>query len=263
MIGIKKKIFKKKNAKRLSRRVLIRRRNFALAFLLIGFFLYIFGKTALEKSSFFHIKELKVSGSLEKIAEEDLKLLSGIKQGDNIFSVDIKDVKAKLKALKDLKEVSVRRSLPSTIILEVKEYKPSFVLNTGRFYYVDQEGDVYKDISNTKDSKDFPFLSGLDEKFFTEDREAALKVIQEALSLKKAYHKFSLHEQLAISELNYDRNNGFTLYPEKKKYSIKVGSDQFEEKFKNLLQALDQLNHSKSKISTIDLNYSGKILVKI
>jgi len=66
-----------------------------------------------------------------------------------------------------------------------------------------------------------------------------------------------------LSEIHYEKNIGFTLYPEKKKYSIKVGLKDFSEKIKKFQEIWDKVQKSNARISSIDLNYPGKVLMTL
>ncbi len=87
--------------------------------------------------------------------------------------------------------------------------------------------------------------------------------LKAAGDLKRAYQQSPLFDSLGLSELNFDKNLGFTLYPEKKKYSLKVGLGDFPQKISKLKDHWEQIDQSKAGISSIDLNYPGKILMTL
>ncbi|MBI2337443.1 MAG: FtsQ-type POTRA domain-containing protein [Deltaproteobacteria bacterium] len=253
---MKKIFFKKRNRKRIRRK---QRYRFVYKFILLILSLsslWVGAAYFAKRSQFFALSEVKIQGTFYKLDPEKVKQVAGLTLGVNLFQINLDELKSKVLQLGDIKSVFVNRKLPTHLVIYVEEYRPIFILRSNdAYFYVDQGGAVFKEITQTQDSRDFPYLTGMS----TVDAQA----IQLALNLRESYQKKGLDNALPISELNFDKNNGFTLYPEKKKYSIKIGSDHFDDKFQKLFLALDQINHSDGSISSVDLNYLGKILVKL
>ncbi len=260
----KTRLFRKKNR----RRIFVERRNkFVLQMLLVtvvGLALLWGGAKLVGKMQFFALKEIKIEGRLHKINQEKILEQLQVAVGSNLFKIDLNQLHQRLSQLKDVKSIQVVRKWPATLLVQVTEYIPSFVLQEGeRYFYVDESGVVFKDITTTQDSKDFPFLTGIVSASDLEHEELRQKTIAKAVELNKEYTSLGLDKMIPISELNFDKNIGFTLYPEKKKYSIKIGQDGFKEKLSKLNNFVSHMSEDESKINSIDLNYSGKVLVKI
>lgn len=257
-------LFRKKNRRRI---FVERRKKFVLQMLLltgIGVVLFWGGGKLASNMQFFALKEIKIEGQLHHINQEKILEQLQIATGSNLFNIDINQLHQRLSHLKDVKSIQVVRKWPSTLLVHVTEYLPSFVLQEGdKYFYVDDAGIIFKDITATKDSKDFPFLTGMELTNAIDHEALRQKIIAKAVELHKEYTSIGLDKMIPISELNFDKNIGFTLYPEKKKYSIKIGQDGFKEKLSKLNDFVSHMSEDESKINSIDLNYSGKVLVKI
>ncbi len=256
-------LLRKKNIKRESRRRRMRilSRFFLVLALTSGVGLG--GREALRRLEFFSLKRILVVGKPQTLSEAEILQRSGVKVGANLFKIPIKEIQIKLKEHPFFKSVVVQRHLPNTLVIEVKEYFPEFILNTGRLYYVDAEGEIFKDITNTEDKRDYPVLSGITEALLLTQALKIKEAISQAVQLKNVYKQSSYYSQFGLSEIVFEKNIGFTLYPEKKKYSIKFGEKDFSDKVKKLEEFWTRMENSQTKISSIDLNYPGKILMTL
>lgn len=221
------------------------------------------GRYSLRHLDIFTLKHIEVLGNPRTLQKEQIVQKADLQLGVNLFAVNLAEVQSRLLQHDFFKVVSISRRLPTTLIIKINEYYPEFILNTGRFYYVDEGGDIFKDITETKDRRDLEVLSGFSEDMILADPIEVKKMIEAAVQLKKQYLQSSFAQNFGLSEVVYEKNFGFILYPEKKKYSIKVGLKDFSEKLKKLDQAWGKIESSKVQLSSIDLNYPGKILLTL
>ncbi len=108
-------------------------------------------------SPLFNIKSIKVVGN-SILQSEEIISLSGISLEENIFKV------RKLKTIDNIKQnayindVAIHKKLPNTIEIQVKERRPSFMLEYGNGYvYLNNQGYMLE-ISSIK--KEIPILLG-------------------------------------------------------------------------------------------------------
>ncbi len=84
---------------------------------------------------FFKIKTVQIEGS-GRYTEDVILQSLGVKKGNNLYSFDVEEKEKELvHKLPYINGVIIERKLPSTIIVHIKECKPSM--------YVDLEGDKY------------------------------------------------------------------------------------------------------------------------
>ena len=107
----------------------------------------------------FNIKSIEISGN-ENLSKEQIESMLNTKVGNNIFAFN------KTKALKNIKsnnyveEVSIHRKLPSTITVNIKEYKlRAYVPYMGSYLYIDEYGRVLE--INSQMSSALPVVYGL------------------------------------------------------------------------------------------------------
>lgn len=209
------------------------------------------------------LKKIEVLGNPKSLEPEAVIRLAGVEKGVNLFKIDLQEVQGRLKKHEFFKNTFVHRRLPGTLVIEVEEYLPEFILHTGRMYYIDSEGVIFKDITESDAPRDFPILTGVTEEFILRNPAKVREVMKDAVRLKAAYYKSEFYSRFGLSEVHFEKNIGFTLYPELKKYSIKFGTDDFPGKVEKLGEVWTQLENSKVKVSSIDLNYPGKVLMTL
>ncbi len=256
-------LLRKKNVKKESRQ----RRLKLLAKVCVGLGLVaglIYGGgRLLSRLDFFALEKIVITGSPKSLSEAEIIQRSGVQLGTNLFKIKMQEVQFRLQQHPYFKFVSVQRQIPHTLVFEIREHLPEFVLNTGRFYYVDHDGEIFKDITDTEDSRDLPVLSGFTDESILIDPQGSRQAMRAAADLAKAFKEAPFADELGLSEIHYEKNIGFTLYPEKKKYSIKVGLKDFPEKIRKFQEIWDKVQKSSARISSIDLNYPGKVLMTL
>jgi cell division protein FtsQ len=218
---------------------------------------------ALTHWDFFSLKKIEIQGGPKTISEAEILKLAQVPPGENLFAIDLAAIHQRLQSYEFFKKISVQRSLPHTLVIQVGEYQPQFLLYTSRFYYVDGDGEIFKDITDSKESRDFPILTGLSEEDLLQRPLWVREVLSQAVGLKTQYFASNFASRFGLSEIHYQKNIGFTLYPEKQKYSIKFGIKDFGEKIQKLTQVLEKLDQAEVQFSSIDLNYPGKVLMTL
>ncbi|RDV82907.1 cell division protein FtsQ/DivIB [Ammonifex thiophilus] len=114
----------------------------------------------LLSSSLFSIKEVRVAGNKNVTAKEILEAAQ-LRQGENIFKVNLGEVARRVAALPQIAEARVKRLLPHTVLIEVKEREPvALVPGKDGFYGVDLTGHC---LGRYSVNLPFPVLTGVGE----------------------------------------------------------------------------------------------------
>ena len=106
-------------------------------------------------SPIFNIKEINVLNN-EQVSKESVIGILNINNNTNIFKENNKSIREKLKdnPYIDTEKTTIRRILPSTLIIKIVERKIEFVLEFGSAYgYIDKEGNILEISSNLLDGK--------------------------------------------------------------------------------------------------------------
>ncbi len=88
----------------------------------------------------FHIDNIEISGN-SRIARAEVLIESGIRKGKNIFAVNKGKAKEKIMGLGYIENVKIKRKLPDTVVIEVKEGTVAAYLDFGDVYAgINKEG---------------------------------------------------------------------------------------------------------------------------
>lgn len=100
------------------------------------------------KLTYFNIKTIQVTNNFNLTANEVIKT-SGIFKDNNIFYVSFKKSKENLLSNPYILDVNLKRKLPSTIIIDIKERNAVFYINVdNKLYVIDKDGVVLEEKSS-------------------------------------------------------------------------------------------------------------------
>ncbi len=215
---------------------------------------------SLFKATPFPVQKVEVHGT-QRLSQDEIVTLSGVTSGQNLLALRLKTVGQQVSLNPWVASVRVQRFFPGTIAISIKERQPVAVINMGLLYYLDQGGEPFKPLSHG-DSLDYPVVSGISEDDLNADpatTKDALKTVCDLLAALKQHGSFILAD---VSEIHYDRLQGFTLYTTAGALPIKIGADDFDKKLQRFARIYQNLMTQRSELQYIDLDYSDRIVVK-
>lgn len=110
-------------------------------------------------SPLFNVKTILVEGN-KRISTEQIISLSKISIDTNTFKISNNTVTKQIKDNVYIEEVEIRRELPSTIILNVKEREPAYLIEYANGYVcVDKKGNI---LSISEEKQELPILQGIE-----------------------------------------------------------------------------------------------------
>jgi cell division protein FtsQ len=130
-----------------------------------GYFLYV-GLNRFTESSFFTITRVAVLGN-QVIDQQKVVDSSAVREGQNIFSLNLADIRDKVKLDPYVSDASVRRELPGTVVIEVTERNPIGVLSVGGTGYLVSDDGVVLEKMGLEDDFDFPLLMATPDNTFS------------------------------------------------------------------------------------------------
>lgn len=170
----------------------------------------------------FNIVNIQVEGN-EKISNEAIVNLSGLKVGENIFKFD-NTIINNLKENAYIENAKITRKLPDTVKLSIQERKIKYQINLINCYvYIDKNGYI---LENSTVKKEVPVIVGLQiqenellnkKRLETQD----LETINNVSKIIEAAKAINIDE--LITEINTENQNDYVLYLESKNKRIYVG----------------------------------------
>ncbi len=120
--------------------------------LLAGLFVY-----ALYFTRLFVLKEIKVYGNAKVSKEEVLRMLD-LKGGEILYRLDLTQLRERLKKHHLIEDAMLRRQLPSTLEVQIKERSPLAILvQNNKGYLIDRNGVILSE-ANPNDILYYPYV---------------------------------------------------------------------------------------------------------
>jgi cell division protein FtsQ len=187
----------------------------------------------------FEVTEIGLEGHV-RLAREEILDTAGLAEGRNVFDVAPEEAEERLDAHPWIAEADVRRRLPGTYTVEVRERRAVALLALGELYLVSEDGAVFKEVE-AGDPVDLPVITGVDRERFTRDRGFRTSVLLEAVALLHDYRGAGLWRREPIGELHVERDDGLSLYVGDDATYVRLGHGPFRAKLRRLRTVLDEL----------------------
>jgi len=188
-------------------------------------------------------------------------ILNGLR-GENIVSTDLDRWRRRLMASPWVRDAALRRSLPSTIDVVIRERQPIGVGRiAGEMYLVDDRGVIIDQYGPQYADLDLPIIDGLgaaphDAPTLTDEARAdlAARVIAAVKSKSKLASRLS---QVDVSDLH---NASVILTGDPT--VIQLGEDQFAQRLQGYLDLAPALHERVADIDSVDLRFGDRIYVR-
>lgn len=220
--------------------------------LLAGIAMGILGYQWIHATSLFALERLEVAGDLKELTLEEILKKANVPLKKNLFQISLKEVKKDITTLPWVKQVSVRRQVPSTLWVHVREHKPQALLLDGRLYFVSEEGVVFKPVGK-ESNRDLPVITGLKKS----------DSLEEALQLIHFLRDFSDFELFGLSEIHYNEVTGFSIVTLQGPMEIRLGRENIAFKIIRLKKMWESLEGRLPRVRGIDLDYEDRAFVKL
>jgi cell division protein FtsQ len=267
---VRKKVRKNyyKNSAAIKRNKLIKRLVLGMklatvgAALLFVSLLFVFSYDLLTQCNYFRAKSLKVAG-IHRLTQEKVLQQAKIISGVNIFSVNLIKARKRLLAQPWIEDAQISRDLPSGIDIRIKEQDPLAILDLGRKFIINTQGEIFKEM-DAADRCRLPVIGGLefsDINVKGEPRSAPFDAVMKVLTLGQKSE--SILPYNSIKKIDVDREMGLTIYAFDHIKEIKIGYNDYPSKYAMLKDVLFYLEKEGgfSQLESIDLNNLNRIVV--
>lgn len=243
----------KTKTKKVQKKAKIKFMHILFYLLLIGGIFYSVQKSYLFLISWdnLEVKDMIIVCRNPDVKEEIQQNLENLNMG-NILLFDIEHLQEALAAHRWVKEVRIRKILPSTLKIEIKDRTPLALLKRESLYLIDEEG-IHLERIESREKLDLPLL--VDSNNFQKDYKEKLKLAWECLRSLSPSEK----EQLEVLDLSEYEN--ITVQLKKKKTKLILGNDMFSQKLKTFQKYSARLGKF-GYLEYVDLRFPDRFIIK-
>lgn len=190
---------------------------------------------------------------------------ANVHNGESLLRLDLVAVQKRLEALPWVREAHVSRRFPNRLLLQVYVYEPRAILSTGKLYYVNDQGKIFKEVRGP-DHKDFPLITGLAEGDFNERPEVARQAVQQALALLEALQNSGLSALLPsrLSEVHLAANASeqweLSVFLAGTGTEIRLGAPPYDENLKRLAAVQKHTHGQIFRAGIVDLRFKDRLV---
>lgn len=204
----------------------------------------------------FNIVNINVEGNT-KVLKEEIINLSEINAGDNIYKINLKNIKKKIKNNAYIENIEIKRKLPNTIDIAVKERKPKFMLQFGsEMAYINSQGYI---LEISDEILKLPIILGYEtesDKIVPGNRlvEGDLNKLESVIRIMDSANSNGIAD--LITKINIKDKENFIIILESKRITVYLGDMEREinEKIRYLKQILDIENGSAGELFLEDMS---------
>ena len=216
----------------------------------IGFFVYV---------PFFTLKEVKLTGA-ENLTVEDILRVGDIYIGEPIFELETDKVTSRLAQDLRIESVKVRRIVPNTLEVTLKERKPlaTIVCDYG-YLDLDKNGKIIDSYKNLREMN-IPMITGsrIQDKYIGDDVEDEL--LKKILNFLQKLDAESLEKLSEVAIISEDYIVAYTAT--EKSVQIRIGKieDRTNEKAHLVQDFLHDLDNNPHDVEYADFTYTAPFI---
>lgn len=206
-----------------------------------------------EVHPYFIVREIAVDES-GGFSPADLLEWGGIKVGMSMWAVDPEQVRQRLLSHSWIQSAQVRRDFPHRIHVTVSARRPVAIVLHNGLYYLDESGACFTRPERGP-ALDLPYVSGLAGlSLDAPNARAALDGVLRLLSLAHIWRE-------PLSEIVWDARQGYSLFLERRRVTIRLGWETAPEKFTQIGKVLATWTPD-APAAVFDARFADQIVVR-
>jgi cell division protein FtsQ len=198
----------------------------------------------------FSLDEIIVTGNYH-LEKEDIVRSMELKKGNPMLDIRSSEINDRLRKNPWIKSVALKKQLPGTLLIKVKEAAPRALLSIKKkLYIIDEDGRILERIKG----ESTPFLPVIKEISPKNKRD-----VKEALKLISSLTEKNMLNSMESVEIGTET---YGLFVKMDGEIIKVGYGGYSEKFERWLELEPEIRQRGIPIKYIDLRFKDSVIVK-
>jgi len=188
------------------------------------------------------------------LSQGEVIQLLGPALGENILGLDLAELKTKLRASPWVADATVRRTLPDTLLVEIRERVPLALAAVDRLYLMDGDGTLIDIYGPRTASFDLPIVRGLP----AADGEARRDRAERAGTLLRELGELGAE----VSEVQLEDSGELRVVMRGRGEVLRMGTPPFRKKFVTFLGLRKDLVERCPSAEYFDLRFKDRIYAK-
>ncbi|MCG8555327.1 MAG: FtsQ-type POTRA domain-containing protein [Proteobacteria bacterium] len=205
-----------------------------------------------RRSPHFRTDVIQVSG-LRHLDRAGVLRTAGLEVGQNIFATSPEIAEERLRRHSWIASVEVRRRLPDSYRIRLREHRAVALLALEKTYLVADDGTVFKALG-PGDPADLPPITGVDTQRLAKDPALRTSVLLNAVALLHDYREAGLWRRQPIAEIHIEPDRSLSLHVGDGPTHVRLGKRPFRRKLRRLRKVLDQLQRNERHAAYVYLD---------
>jgi cell division protein FtsQ len=107
-------------------------------------FFFVFVHDVFTHSEHFKARHIQIEGG-QRLTAKTLASVAGVHAGINVLSVNLSAARKRLLAHPWIAEAEVRREIPSTLRIRIREHVPAAIVEVGKKFLLNTQGEIFKE----------------------------------------------------------------------------------------------------------------------
>jgi cell division protein FtsQ len=120
---------------------------------------FVFVHDVFTQSEHFKARRIQIEGT-QRLDAKTVATVAGVRTGINVLSVNLSAARRRLLAHPWVAEAEVRREIPATLSIRIREHVPAAIVEVGRKFLLNARGEIFKEWEPA-DPGGLPVVSGL------------------------------------------------------------------------------------------------------
>lgn len=240
----------KKSGKKINKFVIFKNIVLLIVILTISIIVYTHVSSR-PLQSILPIKHIIFIGN-KHLTDDELRVISGIRESSSLVTISNTEVSRRLLKSPWIRSVSVRKELPETLSLVIEEAVPIALLDmNGHLFLIDEKGKLLEELKDDS----IPFLP-----IITGDPFKESEGFSEAIKLVKLMNEKGFSSERDHIEIIAQKPYELTSIIDGT--VVKMGSGEYEEKLKRMIELEQEIKNRGIHVDYIDLRFANKAIVK-
>ncbi|MGE5283613.1 MAG: cell division protein FtsQ/DivIB [Actinomycetota bacterium] len=212
----------------------------------------------ITRSPLFTVRTVDMNRCANVSDEEVWAIVRGNGSG-NLWSVPAKEVARRLSGHPWVRSVSIRKSFPDRLVVQVRERTPVAMVNLDVLHYLDEEGRPFKRLT-AYDPKNLAIVTGFSREELLRKDPVTTRNLRKTLDLLQGVEAGALRQN--VSEIHFDAQDGYTVVTRDAGLQLKIGTMDVKEAIRRIEAAMPRISGMARSSGIADLKTEGRVFMR-